>query len=92
MKSGDKIYWMVGDCITFCEVYKVASNHTLLLVNGKMIKTVKCRNGLFYGFNYSNGVRYLFLRKFWHFYPACVFEFVRDLLPDKVNNLLKLER
>jgi hypothetical protein len=95
MKAGDKIYLAVGNSISFCEVVGFRDYCTELKSGDFPIIAARYYQGLFYGFGYSGmtkRVRHLFLKKWWHYYPAVICERIRVNMPDKLAKRLKLKK
>ena len=92
MKTGDKIYLAIGNRISTCEVVGFRCNCTELKSGNIQIRTVKYSQGLFYGFGYDAGQRYLFLTKLWHYFFAVIIEKIRLALPAKLAKCIKLEK
>ncbi|MDR1459222.1 MAG: hypothetical protein LBI60_03305 [Bacteroidales bacterium] len=96
MKTGDKIYLTVGNNISFCEVVGFLDYCTELKSGNFHIRAAKYHQGLFYGYGYNNGItkqaRNLFLKKWWHYYPAIICERIRVNMPYRLARRLKLEK
>ena len=60
-------------------------------ING-FVLYCKYHKGLFYGFGYDDGQRYLFLTKLWHYFFAVIIEKIRLALPVKLAKCIKLEK
>jgi len=71
MKRGDKIYLAINDRITTCEIIEFYSFFTYLKAGDKNIIAPKFHEGLFYGYSYEKGRRYLFIKKLWY-YPFAI--------------------
>lgn len=67
MKEGDKIYLAINNRISFCEIAGLYSHCTELKSGDLHIIAPIHQQGLFYGFGYDDGKRYLFLTKLWHY-------------------------
>jgi hypothetical protein len=84
MKAGDKIYLAIDNQISFCEVSCLRFFCTILKNDNEgIIIASRFHKGLFYGFGYDGGKRYLFLKKIWHYHFAVLCEKVRLRLLEK---------
>lgn len=92
MKAGDKVYLVIGNRLTFCEIVGFRCYCTELKNDKWRIRTAAYNQGLFYGFGYDAGTRCLFLKKWWHYPVAVMCEKIRLALPTKYAQRLKLER
>jgi len=95
MKAGDKIYLATNNNLSFCEVIGFRSYCTELKGGNLHIRAARYNQGLFYGFGYDGLVeqtRCLFLKKWWHYYPAVICEKIRLKMPCKLAKRLKFEK
>lgn len=74
MNEGDKIYMVVGNKISTCKVC-INSYRYLMIELGGCKSSFVTKKRLFYSYYYDiRGVKILFIKKLWHYFPVVLIE------------------
>lgn len=77
LRAKQTIYLAIGKNISICEVVGVYAHCTYLRCNNISWTVPTFQNRGFYGIGQRQQLTVLFLRNWWHYYPAMICEYLR---------------
>ncbi len=92
LKPKSTIYLAIGKNISSCEVIGIYTHCTYLRSNNISWTLPEFENRGFYGRARRQNLVVLFLKKWWHYYPAMICEYFRNKITIKINLLCGLQQ